>query len=228
MKEDITKLPATERWRRALRALARVVANPEETDQVLVFSSYINAGTMGDRLERFFADPRGQRLYDEHRALDSHTVDLDALAALPAGTLGHAYATFLRTRGFTPEVFDAPPEEIHDPRAQYVIQRVRQTHDLWHVVTGCDTDPAGEIALQAFTFAQTRAPSTAILAVIGTLRGFREVRALPRDVAEAFRAGLRAEKLATFPWEDHWATPLADVRALLGVAPVRRAAAAAA
>ncbi|MGE5185083.1 MAG: Coq4 family protein [Acidobacteriota bacterium] len=223
--EDITQVPATVRWRRALTALAKVLADPEQTDQVLVFSSYANAGTMGDRIDNFFADANGRKLYEEHRALDSHTVDLDALAALPAGTLGHAYASFLRSRGFTPEVFDTPPEEIRDPRVKYVVQRVRQTHDLWHVVTGCDTDPAGEVALQAFTFAQTRAPSTAILAIAGTLRGLRHTPMLPREVAKAFLAGRRADKLVTFPWEDHWATPLADVRALLGVEPVAHAAA---
>lgn len=223
MNDDITKLTAVQRWSRALRALAKVVADPEKTDEVLVFSTYANAGSM-QRLDRFFDSPDGARLYAEHRTIDSHTVDLDALAALPEGTLGHAYARFLRSRGLTPEVFDAPPEEIHDPRAQYVVQRLRQSHDLWHVVTGCDTDPAGEIALQAFTFAQTRAPSTAILTLVGTLRGFQEQRALPRDVLSAFRAGLRAEKLATFPWEDHWATPLATVRDMLGVTPPTRVA----
>jgi ubiquinone biosynthesis protein COQ4 len=223
--EDITQLSAVERWRRALRALARVVADPDQTDQVLVFSTYVNAGTMGSRTHRFFDDPRGRRLYDEHRTIDSHTIDLDALAALPEGTLGHAYANFLRSRGLTPEVFDAPPEEIRDPRTQYIVQRMRQTHDLWHVVTGCNTDPAGEIALQAFTFAQVRAPSTAILALVGTMRGLRGKRALPRDVLAAYRAGLRAEKLAVFPWEDHWATPLAEVRELLGLPAAARAAA---
>ena len=214
---DIASLPAPVRWRRALRALVRVLANPEETDQVLVFSSYINAGTTTHRLERFYADPRGRKLYAERRAIDSHTVDLEALANLPAGTLGHAYATFMTSRGLTPNVFDGSPEEIHDPRAAYVVQRMRQTHDLWHVVTNAETDPAGEIALQAFTYAQTRAPSTLILALTGTLRGVRERRVLPREVAAMFRTGRHAEKLATFPWEDHWATPLVEVRAMLGL-----------
>ncbi|HUJ63147.1 MAG TPA: Coq4 family protein [Kofleriaceae bacterium] len=225
--EDVSTLPATVRWSRALRALSRVVADPEQTDQVLVFSTYVNAGTTAHRMHRFFDDPRGQRLYQEHRTIDSHTVDLDALAALPEGTLGHAYAQFLRSRGFTPEVFDEPPHDVADPRAQYVIQRVRQTHDLWHVVTGCDTDPAGEIALQAFTFAQIHAPSTLILALVGTLRGVRERPSLPREVAAAFRTGRHAEKLLAFAWEDHWATPLAEVRAMLGLPEQPRARAAA-
>ena len=214
---DLSNLSPLERWRRAAVALGRVLADPEQTDQVLVFSSLVNAGTMPHRLDRFFGDPAGQRLYAEHRTIDSRTIDLDALAALPEGTLGRAYAQFLRSRGLTPEVFDDPPEELVDPREQYVVQRIRQTHDLWHVVTGCDTDPAGEIALQAFSFAQLRAPSTLILALAGTLRGLREKPSLPRDVVAAYRAGRHAERLATFPWEDHWATPLVEVRAMLGI-----------
>lgn len=214
---DIAALSPALRWARAWRALARVVRNPEETDQVLEFSNYANAGSMSRRLDRFFADPNGARLYAEKRAIDSHTVDLDALAALPEGTLGHAYAEFLRSRGFTPEVFDGPPPNVSDPRTSYVIQRARQTHDLWHVVTGHDTNPAGEVALQAFTFGQLHAPSTFILSTVGTLRGLREQPSLPREVLAAFRLGRRAEKLLTFPWEDHWATPLTTVRALLGL-----------
>ena len=214
---DATALPALERWRRAFAALGKVVVDPERTDQVLVFSIYANAGSIRRRLDRFFETPTARRLYEERRMIDSKSVDLDALLALPPDTLGHAYASFLRARGLTPTVFDAPPSQVTDPRIVYVVQRLRQTHDLWHVVTGHDTDPASEVALQAFTFAQVRAPSSAILATVGILRGIRVRPTLPRDVLASFRLGLRAERLAAFPWEDHWATPLADVRRLLNL-----------
>lgn len=214
---DIAELPARVRWHRALTALGRVLTHPEQTDQVLVFSSYANAGSRDDRLDLFFDDPRGQLLYDQRRAIDSHTVDLDELGRLPEGTLGHAYARFMKSHGLTPNVFDGPPEEVHEPRAAYVIQRMRQTHDLWHVVTNAQTDPGGEIALQAFTFAQVHAPSAAILAAAGTLRWLRYDRAIVRDVVEMARLGRRAEPLVVFPWEDHWATPLVEVRRLLGL-----------
>jgi ubiquinone biosynthesis protein Coq4 len=228
---DAMALPAVERWRRAFAALARVVADPGRTDQVLVFSMYANAGTMARRVERLFEDPRCRRLYEEHRAIDSKTIDLDRLGSLPEGTFGRAYADFMRSRGLTPEIFDDAPREIVDPRAAYVIQRLRQTHDLWHVVTGYNTDPSGEITLQAFTFAQVRAPSSLLITAAGLLNSsrwqstLRGRRALRRSVAAAFRAGRRAESLALFPWEDHWETPLAEVRALLGVQARPRASA---
>lgn len=214
---DVADLPTLVRWRKAAHALARVMTDPAQTDQVLVFSSLINAGQREARLHEFYDDPRGARLFAEQRTIDSHTIDLDALAKLPAGTLGHAYAMFLKTRGLTPEVFDGRPEAVRDDRAAYVIQRMRQTHDLWHVVTNASTDPGGEIALQAFTFAQLHSPSSGILAVLGTLRTLRYTREVMRDAIAMYRLGLAAESLPHFAWEDHWATPLVEVRRLLGL-----------
>ena len=214
---DLADLPPHVRWGRALKALARVLRNPEETEQVLVFSNLVNAGRRDERITRMFDDPAVAKMFEEKRALDSTTIDLDELAALPPGTLGHAYAAFMKVHGLTPNVFDGAPDDIRDERVAYVIQRMRQTHDLWHVVTNCETDPAGEIALQAFTYAQVRAPSSAILALLGTLRTLRFSRDVGPDALRLYRLGLAAKPLVMFPWEDHWATPLVEVRRLLGL-----------
>ncbi len=227
---DATQLPVLARWKRAFAALAEVLRDPEKTDQVLVFSTYANAGTMPDRIHHFLQHPDGARLYAEHRTLDGHTIDLAALGALPVGSLGRAYAEFLTSRNFTPDVFEGTPEEITDPAMAYVVQRLRQTHDLWHVVTGYETDPASEVALQAFTYGLLRAPSSGILALLGTLRGSQLKRDLVVDVMRAYRQGTQAVGLAVFLWEDHWATPLAEVRAMLNLplaptAPAKLAAA---
>jgi ubiquinone biosynthesis protein COQ4 len=227
-KPDYAALSAVQRWKIAGTALTKVLSNPNDTGQVLELVGVLNSGRSSRRrTERFFETPAGKKLWDERRAIDSRTIDIDALAALPEGTLGRAYATFLRSRGLTPEVFDGPPARIADPKRSYLVQRMRQTHDLWHVVTGCETDPAGEVALQAFTFAQTRAPGSAILAAAGALRALRTAPAVLRDVVALYRLGTRARSLPTFAWEDHWATPLAEVRTMLGlpVEPAPRAAA---
>jgi ubiquinone biosynthesis protein COQ4 len=229
---DLDSLTSLQRWKLGFGLLRKVLNKPEDTEQVLAFLGVINSGRATQaRVARFFADPEGEVLYAEHRAIDSHTIDLDELAALPEGTLGHAYAKFLRSHGITPEIFDGAPPGITNPRRSYVVQRMRQTHDLWHVVTGCETDPAGEVALQAFSYSQTGTPGSAFLAVFGALRRVREQRdvGVVRDVVALYRAGRRAgRRLPTFAWEDHWATPLAEVRAMLGlpVEPPARATAA--
>ena len=214
---DASSLPAHVRWGRALRALSRVLANPDETDQVLIFTTYANAGSNGDRIELFFQNPDGQRLFEDQRAIDSKTVDLDALYALPSGTLGHAYASFMKRHGLTPNVFDGPPEDVTDEHRSYLIQRMRQTHDLWHVVTNAETDPAGEVALQAFYFAHIGAKGSGILAALGTLKTVRHDRRILRDVAEMVRLGRNAKSLPVFAWEDHWTTPLTEVRRMLNL-----------
>ena len=45
--------------------------------------------------------------------------------------------------------------------ASYIMLRLRQSHDIWHVVTGFGTDKVGEIALKAFEVAQARRPLVA-------------------------------------------------------------------
>jgi ubiquinone biosynthesis protein COQ4 len=214
---DASSLPVHVRWSRALRALSRVLANPDQTDQVLIFTTYANAGSNADRIELFFQNPDGHRLFEQQRALDSTTIDLDALYALPSGTLGHAYASFMKRHGLTPNVFDGPPDDVTDEHRSYLIQRMRQTHDLWHVVTNAETDPAGEVALQAFYFAHIGSKGSGILAALGTLKTVRNDRRILRDVAEMVRLGRNAKSLPVFAWEDHWSTPLSEVRRMLNL-----------
>jgi ubiquinone biosynthesis protein COQ4 len=218
-KGDVFALPFHRRLRRALRALRLLVRDPYDTEQVFELSSNINVGSIRRRMPEFYASEAGQRLFREDRSIDTRHVDFDALANLPDGTLGREYVRFLADRGLSPDIFQAP-ENVFDPHASYVMKRMRQTHDLWHLVTNHATNPPGEVALQAFTFGQVGAPSSALIALAGTLRHGRNHRGLIGEVVRAYRAGRRAAPLAAFAWEDHWATPLDELRELLGVTAV--------
>lgn len=217
--DDLFAQPWHVRVRRATRALGKLARDPYDTQQVFVLASNLNVGAIARRMPAFFASADGARLYRERRTIDSRHLDLDALDALPEGTLGKAYARFLRERDFTPDLFQ-PPEDVHDSRASYVMQRMRQTHDLWHVLTGHPTTPAGEVALQAFTYGQVGAPSALVIALVGTLRGTPARPTLARDVWRAYRAGRRAAPLAAVVWEERWAEPLEELRRRFAVTPV--------
>jgi ubiquinone biosynthesis protein COQ4 len=139
--------------------------------------------------------------------------------ALPADTLGGAYARYLEDNGLDPDLFQAPPGL--PGTLAYVAKRTRQVHDIWHVLTGYRPDVAGEVALQAFTFGQTYMPSAGLIALFGTL--WFSPRA-PRSVlmtVDGLRRGLRASFLTTVRWEDHWGDTLDDVRRMVGIAPAR-------
>jgi len=55
--------------------------------------------------------------------------------------------------------------------ASYVLFRFRQTHDIWHLVTGFDTDVIGELGLKSFELAQTRRPLAFVLLIGGLCKG---------------------------------------------------------
>ena len=63
------------------------------------------------------------------------------------------------------------PAELdeHHPYAWF-FRRVRDLHDLWHVLTGYGRDPLGEVCLLAFTYAQTRLTGLGAIAFLGTFR----------------------------------------------------------
>jgi ubiquinone biosynthesis protein COQ4 len=79
-------------------------------------------------------------------------VDMNELRGLPDGAVGREYARHLDKNGLSPLVVSA---EIKERFAQnpYAL-RYTTTHDLFHVLTGFPTTPAGEIGLLAFMVAQ--------------------------------------------------------------------------
>jgi ubiquinone biosynthesis protein COQ4 len=82
----------------------------------------------------------------------------------------------------------------------FVSKRIRQTRDLWHVLSDYRTDVAGEIALQAFTFAQMAMLASLLISVAGSLRWLREPR-IARMAIDGYRRGRDAEWLPVLRWE---------------------------
>ena len=210
--QRIVELPAWQRWKRGLRALVEVGKDPDRTDKVLEAYEHLNAGTERSRVRRFYSSPDAQRLFAEDRTLDKTTLDVTALAKLPEGTLGQGYARFMTERGLTPDIFASQGVLT---REAFMIKRLRQTHDLWHVLTGINTDVPGELELQAFSTVQLRLPSAFLLVFLGTLRWLGRHPTIPFRVLRGTIAGLRARRLEAVPWEDFWATPLTELRARL-------------
>jgi ubiquinone biosynthesis protein COQ4 len=155
------------RLRLALGALVRLLRNPDDTVEVFFLGIAVNAPQLPALMGRMASDAKGLALLCERPTIDSSTVDWQRLRALPSSTLGGAYARYLDDNKLDPDLFQPPPALPEVPR--WVAQRIRQTHDIWHVLAGYAPDVEGELALQAFTYAQLGAPSARIIAVLGTL-----------------------------------------------------------
>lgn len=151
-----------------------------------------------------YASPALENLW-QRRFCPEH-YDIDGLQQLPAHTLGGAYARHMKSHGLRPDFYQnvTPRHKMH-----YLRLRVRQTHDIWHVLCGFDTDQFGEVGLQGFYFAQfTNGQSALILASVilkSVLRGkFGELELHIDAFCEGYRNGRNAESLLAIEWEQRW------------------------
>ena len=75
----------TERVGIAVRALAALLENPDDTRQVFLLGMATNRGTLPRLLTRVALSNDGARMLREQPAIDSKHVDYEALRRLPDG-----------------------------------------------------------------------------------------------------------------------------------------------
>lgn len=204
----------------ALSALRAVLRDPDDTAQVFKLVSALSGRTPKALCGRFAASRAGMRLLEERPTLLPALRDREALAALPEGSLGRAYLRFVQDAGLTADGLvqastAAPPAS--DDVEGWIGDRLRDSHDVWHVVTGYRTDLIGESALLAFTFAQTHAPGIGLLVAAALVRaGDPDARRL---IVDGFLRGVRAAWLPVAEWESLLPLDLDEVRHRVRVGP---------
>ena len=203
-----------------IRGLVTMIRNPGHTESVFDIEDGLqDMEAYKLAVEYVRSDPAMAELMNE-RYLRHGAHDLDTLLKLPEVTLGYRFAHHIRDHGFDPDYF-----RVREVRTDldYVLMRLRQTHDIWHVVTGFDTSPAGEIGLKAVELAQTRRPMAAVVAAGGVLRFlYKDPEHLGEvlgSVSEGYNLGANARLLLAQKWEDHWERPLEEWRKMLNVTP---------
>ena len=143
-----------------LRSFWRLSQDPNRLGEVFAIADRGSKPEILAETARFVArDPQGARTLGEGLRLGP--VDLVALKKLPEGTLGRVFADHMIENGLDPRAIPVPTYPPGDFR--YVKTHLREIHDIWHVVTGFDTDVAGEIGLQAFYLAQLPSRLSAVL-----------------------------------------------------------------
>src|SRR5580693_7020767 len=166
-------------WSLALSALVGLARDTTRTDHVFTIISALS----GDALERTYQSFRrtwyGQRLLRERPSLAARLADEEWLRAMPDGSLGREYLKFMTRSRITSDGLLAAQEAGIDPNAdlevddarQYVADRLREMHDLWHVLTEYGADDTGEIANLWFSVGQFGNPGMAFIAFFGVVDG---------------------------------------------------------
>lgn len=173
-----------------------------------------------ESMRRILEDP-ASRDFVERRFLDLE-IDLERFRALPAGTLGRSFADFVEGGAFDPDL-TRPDRLSPSCDKTYVLYRMRQCHDIWHVVTGFDASHEGEVGLQGFSLSQVHSPMSAIALAATTIDMLlgpyttSSIRGTMSALAVGWELGQRARPLFGVDWDQHWERPLADVRAELGL-----------
>ena len=207
---------------KALRAVRALLANPDDLPQVFTLLEALSGDTLLRIERRLRTSASGRRILGTRPDVVASLEDRDALRRLPSGSLGRAYLAFVESENISAAgIRDAAargaesPDEL-PPELAYVHARMRDTHDLWHAVTGYRGDVLGETALLAFTLAQTYNPGIFLLVSLGLYKtiGAPAARAL---ILEGFRRGRRAAWLPEQEWEAMLALPVAEVRERLRV-----------
>ncbi len=192
----------------------KLVADKEDTEQVFhIFEALPRKGFMDDARAFCESDIGRSRMISEPflpDILDDHA----ALEKLPAGTVGRAYLDFMRREGLSAAGLVAESEKMQRGRPRYNDQvtwygnRLRDTHDLLHILTGYGRESLGEASVLAFTYGQTGNYGNAFIALLAG-RQIRKVsgsRAAP--IFGALRQGMRHGRAANNIINE-------DIRALL-------------
>lgn len=212
-------------WRAAFDAVRKLMANGDDTTQVFRIMRALNVGNAAANYARFIATAAGGRMAYKRTELAQVFAAPGFAAQFAPGTVGAAYANFLISTGYSADGLAEvsrlnQEEDMLHPYAWFG-RRVRDTHDIWHILTGYQADESlGEAALVAFSYAQVGGLGWALIGAAAAAKSLKVTgnTLFARAVWEGYRRGRRARWIAA---EDYLALmhePLAAARARLNIA----------
>ncbi|MEQ1539979.1 MAG: Coq4 family protein [Sphingorhabdus sp.] len=204
----------------------KLIADKEDTEQVFHIIAALRGKQFRQVAKKFWFSDKGQKILGTQQRLIDVLDDHDTLKKLPAGTVGRAYVDFMEREGLSAAgleaeyaQFESSGKRFNDGIDRYG-DRLRDTHDLHHILTGYGRDALGEQCVLAFTYAQSRNLGVGFIAYAGGFELKRRV-APKAAIMSAVREGQRIGKAAkNIVHEDIIALlrePLADARKRMGI-----------
>jgi ubiquinone biosynthesis protein COQ4 len=205
-----------------------LVADKENTGEVFKIFEALPWRGLFPSAEAFLTSGPGQKLREREPYLPAIFDDHAALRRMPKGSLAHAYCDFMEAEGLTAaglvEEFERFMKERGEFRDQFgwYMNRIRDTHDILHVLTGYGRDALGEQCVLAFSYSQQPAPAHLFIAYAGGREIKREVKSgapVFSAIREGQRLGKACPRLAEQSILDLLPLPVDEARALLNITP---------
>jgi ubiquinone biosynthesis protein COQ4 len=212
----------------ALRAFRRLIADKEDTAQVFEIMRALTGRSTPNGYARLLRTPGGGEIAFQRAELAPLFSDAAWLDGFAPGTVGAAYREFMRSENLSAEGLAGESRKVEpyiDAPHVYAwyARRMRDIHDVWHVLTGYGRDALGEACVVAFSHAQTRNLGFGFIAVGAAREIEREAPGVPalKAIWEAWRHGRRAAWLPGLDYAALFAEPLETARTRLNIAPPR-------
>ncbi|MFQ5562501.1 MAG: Coq4 family protein [Parvularculaceae bacterium] len=205
----------------AVGAMANVLRNKEETSEVLRFIESLDGPAHERNFLKFKATETGARILRDRINIIDTLDDYDRLETLAPDSLGRTYLAFVKREGVSAGMLQAEMENsgedlshLDEDRVRY-LYRVRQIHDIIHILGGYRRDLIGELAVMTFTGAQYGGKSFPILVGLLSARAKIDFHGLPvwGCMNEATRVAKAAKSVFNADWEAYMAKPMDEVRA---------------
>ena len=216
----------------AWRAMRELLKNPDDTTQVFHIIEALKGNSLGAAVGRLRSSDRGRALLQKKPDIGSKLNDREWLLSLPANSIGRAYYDFVHAEDLSADGLIASSdtsarEDIYRVLSGdeiWLADRLRDIHDLQHVMTGYGRDPVGELSLLSFMKTQTPNRGISFIVWIAKWKYLREVPQF--DVRQLIREGAQIARQATWmaeiEWEERLAEPIDAVRSELGFPPPHR------
>ncbi|MCL6753786.1 hypothetical protein KBT16_23545 [Nostoc sp. CCCryo 231-06] len=201
----------------ALESIINIVRAPDGD-----FESLGNlANTVGDLhslqkiIELLHSTPQGKEAFQKRPKLGD--IDLQQLYSLPTNTLGYTYAEHMFKNNLKP-LHSGQVENDY----QFLGAHITETHDIWHILTGCNTNILGEIQLEAFYVAQLQFSRfwLALLAKNLVKAAIYDIEVSTKymdAITKGWLMGKQALPLFGIEWNLLWSKPLEDIRASFNI-----------
>ena len=198
----------------AWRAMRELLKNPDDTTQVFHIIEALKGDSLGAAVGRLRSSDRGRALLQKKPDIVSKLSDREWLLSLPANSIGRAYYDFVHAEDLSADGLIASSdtsarEDIYRVLSGdeiWLADRLRDIHDLQHVMTGYGRDPVGELSLLSF---MNPNPNRGISFIVWIAK-WKYLREVPQfDVRPLIREGAQIARQATWMAEIEWEERLA-------------------
>lgn len=211
---------------KAWKHFSVIVKDKERTDEVFGYFDALPWRGVSEVAAAFLRTDEGRAIFQDEPFLPDLLNDHATLRKTPKGSFAHAYCDFMEAEGLTAYGIVEEANVTRkgmvrlDDGVEWYNDRLRDVHDIIHVLTGFGRDTLGEQCLFVWQSHQRPCPGRLSISWIAMLlmKAKLETKApFFQAYLQARRDGRKTQRLAEQPIRELLPLPLEEVRRMLSI-----------